>query len=104
MQAVVVACYNFGRFWSGVNCSLLSWQRVARVYHLDEVASAELAQLSRIDFSWLKVVGVSKTELASSLDRRVAALVCTAGMNQGGVPQSLPFASSGGLSCSLRLA
>jgi hypothetical protein len=43
-------------------------------------------------------------ELASSLDRRVAALVCTAGMNQGGVPQSLPFASSGGLSCSLGLA
>ena len=66
--------------------------------------SAELAQLSRIDFSWLKGVGVSKMELASSLDRRVAALVCTAGMNQGGVPQSLPFASSGGLSCSLGLA
>ena len=43
-------------------------------------------------------------ELALSLDRRVAALVCTAGMNQGGVPQSLPSASSGGLSCSLGLA
>ena len=47
---------------------------------------------------------MSKMELASSLDRRVAALVCTAGMNQGGVPQLLPFASSGGLSCSLGLA
>ena len=68
------------------------------------MASADWAQLSCIDFSWLKGVGVSKMELASSLDRRVAALVCTAGMNQGGVPQSLPFASSGGLSCSLGLA
>ena len=42
--------------------------------------------------------------MALSLDRRVAALVRTVGMNQGGVPQSLPFSSSGGLSCSLGLA
>ena len=47
---------------------------------------------------------MSKIELALSLDRRVAALVCTAGMIKGGVPHSTPFASSGGLSCSLGLA